>query len=691
MIFNVFRENHRNAPATVRQEAHKKNTALYEQACNMLAASNVPSASAFAECVVAGAPTHIRHTLAEIATQLYHAEGFDPASIPAPPPIPESIEAARYRDRLSAYINKLADPETFARFERAVARSFQIIIDALPPIDKGPFTVSLLDILPDAGKLIEEIADALYPVSASFREQYDQNRCAASRLPFTKENLLSPKLMQPSAYNGTPREMLAMFLKATPLLALAAARLPFGISDARRNEHWHILASTGHGKTETLSHIIMSDLQKPDPPALIIIDSQNLLLRQIQRLALFDPCVPGSLSERLIIVDPQDSTPPALNMFGVNNTRVGGYSRVEREIVEGDVLQLFNYIFASLDAGLSAQMGTAFAYVSRLMLSLRPTATIDTLREFLEEDVKRAEQSRFYKHITALDPTARNFFENQFYKNATFIQTRHSLANRLYNVVSVPAFERMFASRQNKLSMFEAIQRKSIICVNTSDAMLKDASPLFGRYMIASTMAAIFERVAVPQSEWNQAYLIIDEAAAYFDETLEILLSKARKYKLGVLFAHHITQNLKSTLRAHIATNTSIKMYGGIEDDVRQHANDLRTTPDFLLSQQKDSREPPQWTNWACYVRNVTPHAVSVTVPFYALRDAPKMSEAGYQKLLERNRTRYAPDPEPEPEMPDAAPSANEKTDAPPAPPKPRSEDAPSRSSPKRPRRDPDA
>ena len=87
------------------------------------------------------------------------------------------------------------------------------------------------------------------------------------------------------------------------------------------------------------------------------------------------------------------------------------------------------------------------------------------------------------------------------------------------------AFERMFASRQNKLSMFEAIQRKSIICVNTSDAMLKDASPLFGRYMIASTMAAVFERVAVPEREWNQAYLIIDEAASYFDESLEKLLA----------------------------------------------------------------------------------------------------------------------------------------------------------------------
>ncbi len=693
MIFRVFRDNHRNAPATVRQQAHKKNTALYEQACNMLATSSLPSAEAFAERLVAGAPKHIRRMLAEIATQLYRAEGFDTSSIPAPPPIPESIEAARYRDRLAEYINKLADPDTFTRFEHAVARSFQIIVDDLPEIEQGAFTVSLLDMLPDAGTFLEQIAAALYPVSATFRDQYDQNRCAASRLPFTKESRVSPKLVRPSAYNGTSREIVDTFLKGTPLAALSLARLPFGIPEAQRGEHWHLLGGSGHGKTQTLSHIIMSDLQKPDPPALIIIDSQNQLLRQIQRLSLFDPDTPGSLADRLIIIDPEDDTPPALNMFAVNNTRSSGYSRAEREIVEGDVLQLFNYVFASLAAELSTQMGTAFAYVSRLMLSMQPTATIHTLLDFLEEDVKRAEQSKFYNHIAALDPTARGFFEKQFYKNPSFAQTRNSLARRLYDVVRVPAFERMFASRQNKLSMFEAIQRKSVVCVNTSDAMLKDASPIFGRYMIASTMAAVFERVAVPEHEWNQAYLIIDEAASYFDESLEKLLRQARKYKLGVLFAHQLMDDLKGAMRAHVASNTSIKMCGGISHaDARQLANDFQSTPEFLFSQKKDNRSgrDSQSSNWACYVRNITPHAVSIAVPFFALRDAPKMSEASYQKLLQRNRARYAAVPETEQENPHPSPSADGMTENPSAPPKTSSK-TPPQSQQKRPRRDPDA
>ncbi|RNJ51392.1 type IV secretion system DNA-binding domain-containing protein [Methylocystis hirsuta] len=690
--FSVFRDGHRNAPTTVRQEARKQNGALYRQACALATASRLPSAEAFADRIVADTSEHIRHVLHDIAVQLYRAEGFEPDTIVPPPPIPESIEAARYRDALIAQIAKLSDPSNFTRFENAIQRSFQAITSDMPQIESGPFSISLLDMLPDAGQLIEHIAEPIHAVSASFREQYDKNLCAVSRLPFTKESLASHKLIRPSSHGGTMQAIADAYLKSTPFEILKSARLPFAIPEAQRGEHWHLLGGTGHGKTQTLSHIIMSDLQKSDPPALIIIDSQGQLLPQIQRLALFDPAAPGSLSERLIIVNPEDDMPPALNMFAINNTRIHGYSRIAREIVEGDVLQLFNYIFASLAAELSTQMGTAFAYVSRLMLSIKPAATIHTLLQFLEEDVRRAEQSRFYDNIISLDPTARSFFEKQFYKNTSFTQTRFALARRLYDVVRVPAFERMFASRQNKLSMFEAIQRRSIICVNTSDSMLKDASPLFGRYMIASTMAAVFERVAVPESEWNQAYLIIDEAASYFDENLEKLLRQARKYKLGVLFAHQLMDDLKGAMRAHVASNTSIKMFGGAGySDAKLLANEFQNTPDFLFSQKKDNRDPlnPRWANWACYIRNMTPRAISINVPFYALRDAPKMSEASYQALLARNRTRYAADPEPT--ATETPPSTEKPADTPPASPTPSSQRAQPKPSRKHPRRDPDA
>ncbi len=84
-------------------------------------------------------------------------------------------------------------------------------------------------------------------------------------------------------------------------------------------------------------------------------------------------------------------------------------------------------------------------------------------------------------------------------------------------------------------------------------------------------------------------------------------------------------------------------MCGGVSSsDARQVANDLRRPPDFLLSQVRDSAidATPNGRTGRVWCRNVTPRAVDHR-PLYALRDAPKMSEASYRTLLERNRARY--------------------------------------------------
>src|SRR6185312_4140334 len=148
----------------------------------------------------------------------------------------------------------------------------------------------------------------------------------------------------------------------------------------------------------------------------------------------------------------------------------------------------------------------------------------------------------------------------------------------------------------------EAIQKGRIVLVNTSKALLKsDASALFGRYMIALTMRAIFERVAVRRHD--PVFLIVDEAAEYFDENLETLLSQARKYNMGVLFAHQHLDQLSSGLRSSVAANTSIKMAGGVSDrDARALAPDMRTSAEFVSSTRKHEES----TEFACYVRNMT-------------------------------------------------------------------------------------
>jgi hypothetical protein len=84
------------------------------------------------------------------------------------------------------------------------------------------------------------------------------------------------------------------------------------------------------------------------------------------------------------------------------------------------------------------------------------------------------------------------------------------------------------------------------------------------RYMIAQDMAATLERVVLPLQDRKSTFLFIEESAEYIDENLESLLTQAREYRLGALFAFQHMQQLMPALRSAVATDNTIKFAGGV-------------------------------------------------------------------------------------------------------------------------------
>ena len=523
-----------------------------------------------------------------------------------------------------------------------------------PPADSAPFSVPLIALLQDQGEIVDAIIRAFCKpeyqdagIFTALHEQLWRNVCHASGVPPDQE---SRKPLIAAGDSDLPPEQLARnYLNGTPFLDLLLTPVPFAIPLQSRFEHHWIVGGSGHGKTQLLQELIISDLAADDERALIIIDSQGDMLRKIEQLEYFNQC------DRLIVIDPEDDYPPALNMFDMSTGRLSGYSRLVREQVEAGIIELYNYVFGALAAELTSKQGTAFAFVARLMMSI-PGATIHTLRELMEEDARSIHDSQFKDAIQKLDLTARSFFENQFYNRNAFGQTRQQIARRLYGVLQVPAFDRMLSAKHSRLDMFTAMQQKKVVLVNTSKSLLKsEASALFGRFMIAQTLRAAYERVAVPEPDRSPAFLFIDEASEYFDDSLETLLNQVRKFNLGVVFANQYVDQMPPSLRASVAANTSIKMAGGVSDrDARALAADMRTNSEFLIGQRKDRSAPSRWTQFACHIRNYTSNALSLEVPLGSLEQLEMMDAAALARVKALNRSRYAapaaiapPDPPP--------------------------------------------
>ena len=603
----------------------------------------------------------VLHCLVNTAGTLYQTHGFDPLIPPSPDSF-DPISHGRYRDELIAGLKTAEDASRILSIVHGVLTTASIeLIRKLPsssllsrdiaPAPPEPFfKVPLIDMVRNPGQAVADLIRPFHdPSVESFklfrplREQLNRNLYEASgqRHPAPEH-----KLIHPYEHPGSPKEIVKAYLGYTPLQYILDVEVPFPVTRERRMEHWHLLGSSGWGKSQTLQHIIMHDLLDPDPPALVIIDSQGDMLAKIQRLEIFarDP-------DRLVIIDPEHN--PSLNIFDMTTDRFADYSPIVREQVEAEIIELYTYVFGAIASELTAKQGTAFAFVVRLMLSI-PGATLHTLLDLMEDTSKSFGENPFAKHAAKLDRTARSFFEKQFFNKQAFGSTRQQIARRLYAVLAVPAFDRMFSAPRNRLDMFAALQGRKVVLVNTAKSLLKtDASALFGRYMIAQVMAAAFERVAVPYNQRAPAYLIIDEAAEYFDDSLESLLSQARKFQLGVLFAHQHMEQLTPVLRSSVAANTSIKMAGGVSDrDARMLDADMRTTSEFIASMRKSARS----TEFAAYIRNETPTAVRLNIPFGTMESAPRMSTDEHRRLIERTRRRYSVDPDIEDHAPASPP-----------------------------------
>ena len=284
----------------------------------------------------------------------------------------------------------------------------------------------------------------------------------------------------------------------------------------------HILGGTGHGKTQTLQTFLLADLAKVQKGerSIMVMDSQGDLIHNILKLEAV-----GDMIDRVVLIYPSDiDYPPALNLFDFGLDRLERYSKVDQEKLVNGAVSLYEYVFgAVLGAELTAKQGVIFGYLARLLLVV-PGATIDTLLDFLQEP----EAVRPYLGKLT-DPITRRFFQTQFF-NKSFNDTRQQILYRIYDVLSTSVLARMFRNKRNKLNLFDAMNRGSLILIHTAKDLLKqEGCEILGRFFMALIAQAAQERAAIPKDERTPTFVYIDEAHDYFDENMETLLEAVVK------------------------------------------------------------------------------------------------------------------------------------------------------------------
>jgi len=563
-------------------------------------------------------PNPLYIQLQALGRALFEAEGLAP-EIPPPPALCNTIEGARYRDMLARVGQARNDQVMTLSALDTISQSLATIANVAPPIEG--------DVLVEITQFAHPLNHAVQNIIAPFFQDNDYNHFKGlkARLDANlhKTNRVNPVF--PRDYKGD--DVVDMYLSGTILKELFSLKTSFAIPEERRFEHTHMVAGSGHGKTQTMQYFIAKDLEDValGDKSVVVIDSQGDLINNILKAKTLPP-------EQIVLIDPEDiAFPVSLNLFSVGQNRLASYGDLERERLTNSIIELYDFVLGSLlSAGMTAKQSIVFRYVTRLMFHI-PDATIHTFRELMEP----GGTGKYQEHINKLEGTPRRFFETEF-DSKEFTNTKTQVLRRLYGVLENQTFERMFTNPQSKFDMFTELNTGKLILINTSKSLLKEqGTQILGRFFIALIAQAAQERATLPDYDRLPTMVYIDEAQDYFDQNIGIILSQARKYKVGMIMAHQFLGQLTSGLQEAFEANTSIKLAGGVSArDARALAGQMSADPDLVQRQPKGT--------FATFVRGLTERAVPISFPFFVLERMPKATNAERDAIRDYSRKNYA-------------------------------------------------
>lgn len=557
-----------------------------------------------------------------------------------------------YRPALVRQQAILSSPSWHRLVADEVAELYTSILSCLPPSvfekDGSGFVVPLHDLIPNLPELILHIVH----VSGKERDglsllerlntQLIANTITASG--YDLDTYDSKPLVYPTESALPPRLLVDAYLRDTPFHELFTASVPLSIPRALWNEHAFICAGTGHGKSQTLGHLVHTFLNEPDPPGMFIMAGIGQMHALIQELACVD-----RIRDRLLVIDPEVRI-PELNFFDL------GIPMESTQAVD-----LFRYLFTALDREFTGKQSGAVPYVLRMMSKIEG-ANLLTLLKLMSDRSKTLEQSEFAEPASRLDPLSRSFFETQFY-DREMLATRQQIASRLFSLFANETFAAMFNAPRSEFNALDAMQQKKIVLINTSDAMLGEASPILGRFVIAQIFAALIRR---PKEHRPQCVFIVDEFKQYADDRTERFLSQARQFQCGLVMATQFIGQLPDEVKDAILANTSIKMAGPVSHkDATVLAKEMYTEPEFIRSMRKHADR----SEFACHLRNLTPNAIRVSIPFGTLENSPRSTQPASVEPVVPPPLPAAVSPRPHdprtpPPLPDPAPSSPNAADA---------------------------
>lgn len=296
-----------------------------------------------------------------------------------------------------------------------------------------------------------------------------------------------------------------------------------------RFRHFYVIGQTGTGKSSILQAMIRQDLRNGD--GIAIIDPHGSLIEDIM------PFIPRERADDVIYFNPGDMDRP----MGLN--LLEGDTWEEKEMVSMEAMNIMIKLFGEEIFGPRIQDYFRNGCLT-LMSDPEGGSITDIVRLFTDDEYAA------YKTEKVTNPIVKSFWDNQMAKTGQREKQEMIpyLAAKFGQFVTNTMMRNIIGQAKSAFNVADVMENGKILLVNLSKGETGEMnSKLLGLIMVSKIQMAALSRQKLLKSgkKPRDFFLYIDEFQNYVTDSIEVILSEARKYRLGMAVAHQYLAQLE--------------------------------------------------------------------------------------------------------------------------------------------------
>ncbi|MCD6442306.1 type IV secretion system DNA-binding domain-containing protein, partial [bacterium] len=324
-----------------------------------------------------------------------------------------------------------------------------------------------------------------------------------------------------------------------------------------RRRHMYIVGMTGTGKSWFAEGLIMQDIANGE--GVCFIDPHGDAIEHILER------IPKNRAEDVILFDPADLTRPlGLNMLEYDSPE-------QKTFVINEIMNIFDKLYDLRQTG-GPMFEQYFKNACHLIMDdpVSGSTLLEVPKVLADEDFRK------YKLSKCKTPVVKEFWEKQALKaggEASLQNMVPYITSKLTPFLTNEFMRPIIAQQKSSLNFRKAMDGQKIILAKLSKGKIGETNAyLLGMIIIGKILMSALSRGDMPENERKDFYLYIDEFQNFLTESMQIILSEARKYRLCLTMAHQYIGQLvkggdtkfKDSIFGNVGTKVAYRV--GVDD-----------------------------------------------------------------------------------------------------------------------------